>query len=112
MRKSGSISPLLSKPAILTFSPAMNTGMEGHFIKNDIRLGRTKQRCPSTWEEGSLTATQIIEGKTSKKVMRSQKLILCKVEDDRRIWFEVAGLRDDPDVSIRFEAHRHPSVSI
>ena len=73
----------------------MNTGMESHFIKNDIRLGRTKQRCPSTWEEGSLTATQIVEGKTSKKVMRSQKLILCKVEDDRRIWFEVAGLRDD-----------------
>jgi hypothetical protein len=54
----------------------MNTGMEGHFIKNDIRLGRTKQRYPSTWEEGSLTATQIVEGKTSKKVMRSQKLMM------------------------------------
>ena len=42
-----------------------------------------------------MTATQIIEGKTTKKVMRSQKLVLCKVEDDKRIWFEVAGLGDD-----------------
>ena len=73
----------------------LDSGMDGRFPKNSIRLRRTDHKCPSTWTEGSLTATQIIEGKTTKKVMRSQKLVLCKVEDDKRIWFEVAGLGDD-----------------
>jgi hypothetical protein len=75
--------------------PRINSGIDGHFRKNTIRLRRTNHKCPSSWEEGSLTATQIIEGKSNKKVMRSQKLALCLVENDRRIWFEVATLRDD-----------------
>lgn len=75
--------------------PPINSGIDGHFPKNTIRLRSTDHKCPSSWEEGTLTATQIIEGKTNKKVMRSQKLVICKVENDRRIWFEVAGLRDD-----------------
>ena len=75
--------------------PRINIGIDGHFPKNTIRLRRTDHKCPSIWKEGALTATQIIEGKTNKKVMRSQKLALCLVENDRRIWFEVAGLRDD-----------------
>ena len=75
--------------------PLIDSGIDGRFPKNTIRLRRTDHKCPTIWEEGSITATQIIEGKTSKKVMRSQKLVICKVEDDKRIWFEVAGLRDD-----------------
>jgi hypothetical protein len=75
--------------------PRIDTGVGGHFLSNTIRLRRTDHKCPSIWEEGNITATQIIEGKTNKKLMRSQKLVICKVEDDRRIWFEVAGLRND-----------------
>lgn len=73
----------------------IDSGLGGRFAANDIRLGRTNHKCPTIWEEGSLTSTQVIEGKTNKKVMRSQKLVICKVEDDQRIWFEVAALRDD-----------------
>ena len=75
--------------------PRIDTGVGGHFPKNTIRLRRTDHKCPSAWKDGNITARQIIEGKTNKKVMRSQKLVICKVEDDRRIWFEVAGLSDD-----------------
>ena len=75
--------------------PCLNSGIDGRFPKNTIRLKGTTHECPSTWTAGSLTATQIIEGKTSQKVMRSQKLVLCEVEDDKRIWFEVAVLFDD-----------------
>jgi hypothetical protein len=75
--------------------PRINSGIDGHFPNNDIRLRRTDHKCPTIWEEGTLTATQIIEGKTNKKMMRSQKLVICKVEDNKRIWFEVAGLLED-----------------
>ena len=73
----------------------LDSGAKGGFPKNDIRIKRTDYKCPSSWKQGGVTATQIIEGKTRKKVMRSQKLVICKVEDNRRIWFEVAGLNDD-----------------
>jgi len=73
----------------------IDSEIDGHFRRNDIRIQSTNHKCPSIWKEGTVTATQIIEGKTSKKVMRSQKLVLCLVENDHRIWFEVAGLRAD-----------------
>ena len=83
--------------------PRINSGIDGHFPKNTIRLRRTDHKCPSTWKQDSVTATQIIEGKTNKKFLRSQKLVICKVEDDRRIWFEVAGLRED--LTYPFDLH-------
>jgi hypothetical protein len=73
----------------------IDSDIDGHFRDNDIRIRGTNHECPSIWKEGPVTATQIIEGKTSRKVMRSQKLVLCLVENEHRIWFEVAGLSDD-----------------
>ena len=81
----------------------IDSEIDGHFRDNDIRTRSTNHKCPSIWKEGTVTATQIIEGKTSKKVMRSQKLVLCLVENEHRIWFEVAGLSDD--LAYPFEPH-------
>lgn len=68
---------------------------DDHFLNNEIRIRSTDHKCPTIWKKGTLTATQIIEGKTSKKMMCQQKLVLTLVENDHRIWFEVACLRND-----------------
>lgn len=83
------------------FAPCL-CGSEGGFLENTIRLGRQDFNVPLQWSKDGFTATQIVEGKISKKVMRSQKLVLCQVEDDRRRWFEVSGLMSD--LSYPFDA--------
>jgi hypothetical protein len=50
---------------------------------------------PLQWSDGHLIATQIVEGKIARKVMRSQKLVLCQVEDESKVWFEVTTLNGD-----------------
>lgn len=72
-------------------------GIESHFLENVIRLGKLTIEVPFQWSDGHFTATQIVEGKIARKIMRSQKTVLCQVEDDRRKWFEVAVLGDDLD---------------
>lgn len=69
-----------------------------HYILNDGEITEV----PLQWSQGELTATQIVEGKIAKKMMRSQKLVLCQVEDGKRKWFEVTVLNDD--LSYPFEA--------
>lgn len=64
-------------------------------IGNVIQLGNEYIEVPLIWVEGKYTAVQIIQGKRKLEVMRSQKLVLCEVEDELNRWFEVALLQDD-----------------
>ena len=64
-------------------------------IENVIQLGNEYIEVPLKWVEGKYTAVQIIQGKRNLEVMRSQKLVLCEVEDELNRWFEVAVLQDD-----------------
>lgn len=65
------------------------------FDDDPILLGDRLIQVPTQWSWGDLTATQIVEGKRKPKVMRSQRLVLCCVEDKSRRWFEVAVLNKD-----------------
>ena len=77
-------------------------GFEGRPSDNVIQLKDDYSEVPLHWAEGDLTATQIVQGKRKRKVMRSYKLVLCQVEDPRSKWFEVTVLNDD--LSYPFDA--------
>ena len=67
----------------------------GDFSHNNILIDRTIYKVPGQWSCDGLTATQIVEGKIKREVMRSVWLVLCSVEDTSRRWFEVAALLND-----------------
>jgi len=77
-------------------------GFEDRPSDNAIQLKDDYSKVPLHWAEGDLTATQIVQGKRKRKVMRSYKLVLCQVEDPRSKWFEVTVLNDD--LSYPFDA--------
>jgi hypothetical protein len=77
-------------------------GFEGRPSDNVIQLKDDYSEVPLHWAEGDLNATQIVQGKRKRKVMRSYKLVLCQVEDPRSKWFEVTVLNDD--LSYPFDA--------
>ena len=70
-------------------------GLSGGFLKNSIVLNSRIQKVPTQWTEGNLTATQLVEGKIKKKVLRKGLVVLVQVEDENRKWFEVTRLRQD-----------------
>jgi hypothetical protein len=77
-------------------------GIGGDFSHLSILIDGEITEVPLQWSQGELTATQIVEGKIAKKIMHSQKIVLCQVEDRERKWFEVTTLNDD--LTYPFEA--------
>lgn len=69
--------------------------VEDGFVDNYILINGEFAEVPLQWSEGDVTATQTVEGKISKDMMRSQKLVLCKLEERGKSWFEVTVLNDD-----------------
>ena len=70
-------------------------GSKGAHPAGCIRLSEGLYEVPLQWSEGKYTATQIVEGKRKHEIMRTQKMVLCQVEDDTNRWFEVAVLNND-----------------
>jgi hypothetical protein len=69
--------------------------VDDKFPDNGIKIGcRDSSPSPLSWTSSSLSAVQVVEGKMKRDVLRSQKVVLCQVEDHRHRWFEVAVLDD------------------
>ena len=85
---------LLAPPKTAKTPHCLST-LGGDFSHNHILIDRTFYKVPGQWSYDDLTATQIVEGKIKREVMRSGWLVLCSVEDASRRWFEVATLLDD-----------------
>lgn len=85
----------LLAPSKSSNSTPILCGIGGDFLDHYFLLDGEITEVPLQWSQNGLSAIQIVEGKISKKMMRSQKLVLCQVEDSRRKWFEVSVLNDD-----------------